>query len=194
MGCWEETCGITRQPIFTGDPCVMVVFDDHAKEGFDSWIVFDYTFDFEYVKEIHKGTYNDSGWLEECPHDRDDPRLDMPIIFFHQEVWDQCVAMQREKEPIKEELVHLKRSKMTKELGFIIASERSLDDCILPDHLEEFMLLARFAHSTRRGLLSAYCFRGCQDWDNVDQRDLILTLSQKLNDKLRRATEEGRKT
>lgn len=195
MGCWDETCGITRQPIFSGDPCVMVVFD-HTKRDFNGWIVFSHTSDWDYVKEIHKGTYNDYGWLEELPHDHDDPRLNMPIVFFHQEVWDQCIKMQREKisiNDIEEELVHLKHSKMTQELGSIVASKIPLEDYALPDHFEEFLLISAFAHSTRRVLLSAYCFRGCQDWDSVDQRDLILTLSQKLNDKLRQETEESRK-
>lgn len=179
MGCWDETCGITRQPIFADDPCVMVVFDN-TKPYFDGWITFTSSFCWDYVKEIHKGTYNDYGWIEELPHDQDDPRMNMPIVFFHQEVWDQCIKMQREKEPANTS------EGVTQEMAFLHLHNAG----VTPDHLEEFMFIAQFAYATRRGLLSAYCFRGCQDWDSADQRDLILKLSQKLNDQLRHRWDE----
>ena len=180
MGCWDETCGITRQPIFCGDPCVMVVFD-HTKKCFDGWVTFDGSFDFSFVQEIHKGTYDDYGWLEEVHRDNGDPRMDMPIVFFHQKVWDQCIKMQREKTP---------GDRKVQELAYLRLGDSLNHPNTLPDHLEEFMHIAQFSYTTRRGLLSAYCFRGCQDRDSVDQRDLILKLSQQLNDKLRRRWDE----
>lgn len=71
MGCWEETCALTNTPIYAGERCVMLELDKEQLDrymklnpltpigiqGSDSqWRMF---------KAIHRGTYNDYGWLEE---------------------------------------------------------------------------------------------------------------------------------
>ena len=63
----EETDAITRTPIFEGEPVVMVIIEEGRTP--DSLTMDSYDGIGSNVHSIHKGTYNDYGWIAEidCP-------------------------------------------------------------------------------------------------------------------------------
>jgi hypothetical protein len=95
MGCWNETCGITRLPILAGDPVVMVVL----AKGTVGADLFTGIFP-NHIEQIHCGMYSDYGWIADLPGaDLRNPgnhyQGDTPYeraIFFARPVWDAIVA------------------------------------------------------------------------------------------------------
>lgn len=90
MGCWQETEAITHTSIIRNESVVMVIL---TKEGAEShWWLGSWSDLPEYIMEIHKGTYDDYGWINELSfHDTDYGRRrdDARTVFFRQSVWDE---------------------------------------------------------------------------------------------------------
>lgn len=94
MGCWQETCFITRAPIHIGNAVTMVVIgrdcirhellqcsDLHKR-----------------VEQIKQGFYDDYGWLTNLTEAHSKGMMERPesyqrSIFVHQAVWDALQVM-----------------------------------------------------------------------------------------------------
>lgn len=88
MGCWNETDAITHAPVFPGDKVVMVVYPEDRRRGVGA-----ICHDFE---AVHRGRYNDYGWLEDLDGDHDpnwalrNANREEPYeraVFFHDKTW-----------------------------------------------------------------------------------------------------------
>ncbi len=106
MGCWNETCAVTRTPISPGDPVMMIRVDNKILEA-ESEIMYSTGLKrfLKCVLGIYTGEYNDYGDIENREDAVDllhfsvgdkngicvDLRGSEKAIFVHQEVWDEIV-------------------------------------------------------------------------------------------------------
>jgi hypothetical protein len=88
MGCWDETCALTRTAIRDSEPCVMTRF---SKKKFktEAFGEIESPFIFRCVTGIYKGTYNAYGGLNKNPELNNNSDKEY-IVFVHQSVWDRC--------------------------------------------------------------------------------------------------------
>lgn len=194
MGCWDETCGLTNTIVRTGDPCVMVVIKPGGPSPYISHTFGNQPWDLRQVQEIHKGTYNDYGWISEVDIEHGDPRNDYFICFFHRRVWDEVVAFEKDKKEIEDvrgawavwnlggiEILELKRmaaeAKPDDEDAKRKYEELLEEHCKIPDGADEFLYIACFANLARRDIISGPRWRGHQDYDGDDRRELVHRLS-----------------
>jgi hypothetical protein len=102
MGCWQETCAMTHLPIYEGDRCVVVVLSElfnEVREVNPEVVRFKSYEDFKYVEQVHRGTYDDYGWIKEMKDEEAPDKHGVPrpfsqrrvTIFFHEQVWDEAV-------------------------------------------------------------------------------------------------------
>lgn len=92
MGCWEETCAVTRTPIFAGDPVVMILFKDQRQFKYRfQWFLENDGDAHTQVEALYFGTYNDYGWINEV----EDPTYDKHerAAFVHRWAWDRVQEM-----------------------------------------------------------------------------------------------------
>jgi hypothetical protein len=97
MGCWVETCFITRTPIFSGDPVVMIVVAlDH-----DPDCLITGTWPGRAIERVEIGPYNDYGWVEGVEGATSDGMAHRMAgkkeayeraLFAHQAAWSKVVA------------------------------------------------------------------------------------------------------
>jgi hypothetical protein len=182
MGCWQETCGLTNTPIYEGERCVMVVIDvkwqkhqwqNLAKYGDcggyigtrgspTQWLI---------VHSIHRGTYNDYGWLNEV----DEVTIDKighiaPAAFFHENVWDW--ALQQGEDP---------------KYAFF---EAEMYDLKVTPELKEFAKICSVAFSLRRDVFSGLNFQGHQEWIEDSRKDSFLALQKEILDRHKKMFED----
>jgi hypothetical protein len=153
MGCWEETCALTNTPIYNGERCVMLELDEPqlgiylkfsplspmGTKGSDhQWRMF---------KALHRGTYNDYGWLEEL--DRRDRFW--PCIFFHEKVWDWALKTAK---PLPE-------WKFESDLYPSLSSGPS--GLVVTDWLRDIARVCDLAFWLRRNIFSGLMFQGHQE-------------------------------
>jgi hypothetical protein len=131
MGCWDETCGITRQPIHADQPCVMVVLHSSLSELLTSHP----DFFIRRTKAIYKGTYNDYGWIEEKTEEDSEEYGQDQAIFFHKDAWDRVVEYQKTATRYSKPLVDY----MEKTLKRTFADETMLDLIRLKTKIESAM-------------------------------------------------------
>jgi len=205
MGCWDETCCLSNQIVRENDPAVMVVIKPgEVQHGLVCNTFGSQFWDFKQVKEIHKGTYNDYGWLKETHKEDDDPRLDYYLCFFHKNIWDEVVDFERKENENAtfRKWTDLNKKWCPEDFGFAhmdkallkIAEEceekepekaQEIKDEIKdeietrrkenepPEFAEEFIFVADFADKVRRDILSGPRWRGHQDHDGEERRNLI---------------------
>lgn len=102
MGCWYETCLITRTPIIYDDPVVMIVVSkDYERHELTSLFGIDFTA-FRYIDSIKHGLYNDYGWLKDLQGAHTKDMSDRPepyerSLFIHKKIWNAIVSIDYDK-------------------------------------------------------------------------------------------------
>lgn len=91
MGCWDETCAITRATIFGENAVAMIV---PTKDSFKRWRDVDShwyntSFIFSCIEKIVYGTYDTYGGINE-----DENKHDPDAILILKEVWDELTKSQ----------------------------------------------------------------------------------------------------
>ena len=85
MGCWNETCAISRLPIFPDQKCVMlVVRDSNIYDLISPTGARD-------IELLVHGTYNDYGWINEIaddPYEKEIHDDKLFVIFFREDMWN----------------------------------------------------------------------------------------------------------
>jgi hypothetical protein len=157
MGVWDETCGITRFPIFTGDECVLVVVDRKAVEGGNTELG---AGDLVHVRAVHRGTYSGYGWVDEVEEDAARHDIDV-MLFFHRSAWDRVVG----DGPAW--------SKAAAGAGAAPAGTT-----IGADDATALLWVMKFADRTRRDLYSATLFRGAQDYRSLGAYEVLDELTR----------------
>lgn len=61
MGCWNETCALSGLPIYGGDECYRIVFDDSEVKRLAFRAINNPTDWLEWVQDIEIGAYNEHG-------------------------------------------------------------------------------------------------------------------------------------
>lgn len=168
MGCWQETCALTNTPIYEGERCVMLVLDEKefnlymkhfplspiGMRGTDNqWRMF---------KAVHKGTYNDYGWLNEVerPEDR------APCMFFHEAVWDW--ALTTAKANLDEHKFEADYMGLYNDLPESSLMKMSM--LKVTDWLRDIAWVCHLAYWLRRNLLAAVSFQGHQEWEITEEQ------------------------
>lgn len=193
MGCWDETCALTNTPIRCGSPCVMVLIERERRNRFygpfgNSWL------DFNKVKGIYKGYYNDYGWMKDkkgyggndievegCDWNfkkyEDRPDEKFYIVFFHRNVWDACQKFHAEN---KQGNWNLEMPDRMEEINGEVKFSKH------PEFSREFVVVCCIAHSTRRDLLAGVQFKGCQDWNTTETYKFVHRITaNRLREKVR---------
>lgn len=201
MGCWDETCILTNLPIYSDQPCVVVLLDRflsdnyRRKRGFQHFMRDN---ELSHITQIHHGTYNSYGWINEVedkkePHPQEEGNgkivyVDRPLshrfvtIFFHKEAWDKAVkaGMEESKEDWE---YHLDRLRINNMFGSNASS------LVTESVLREFCAVAHVAFETRRYLMLSDQFHGHQD--NVsDYYDILHKLTAKIWEDCKKLREE----
>lgn len=186
MGDWQETCALTHIQINPGAPCVMVVMDkfwtEQVRKGGPDGVYggFRMPEEFRHVEAIHRGKYNDYGWVKgvENPKEPDKRGVERPLsqrrvtIFFHAKVWDEAVkagwakaeewaAREAEEQRHHEEFGR----KRAKERGEEYKPSIFAKPLPTRDQME-LCAVAEVAYWTRQDLLVCERFHGCQSWEN----------------------------
>jgi hypothetical protein len=184
MGCWQETCGLTNTPIYQDERCVMVVIDvewrQHeweirAKYGEDGTFLGQRATasQWKIVHSIHRGTYNDYGWLNEVDEvTTDEIGHIAPALFFHEAVWDWAQTQDQ------------------KVWMLAFESAESYDVKVTPELLE-FAKLCSVAFSLRRDPFSGLKFQGHQEWVEDARKDDFLDLHRQILDRHKKMFEDA---
>ncbi len=164
MGCWEETCAITETPIFEGQSCVMVVLDKLVKD----YMPFDCI---KRVHGIHKGTYDEHGWIREIDIDYYYPDIQEKYkrwhailgnknrIFFHRFAWDK--------------INHFMADESVDFADVFKSNLFELDE----KEVQEFSKMLIFSGITRRDIMSSERFTGSQAvYQTTGHFDLVADL------------------
>lgn len=158
MGCWDETDAITGIPIYSGEICYMIVID---YKGYEVMFGYD-NINYDHVKMIEKGIYNDYGDLVERENSPSNPynpnEMDI-IIFIKEETWNFLLNNISElsiedREPA---------ARVRAELDEVMKREYN------PLHLSQIFLdfykICRFALRVRRSIITGWFWRGSQDYE-----------------------------
>src|SRR4051812_45576613 len=106
MGSWQETCGLTSTPIYSGEKCVMIVLDEVKLKSFQGFFpngilgTSGAEHNWKMVIGIFQGTYSDYGWLNEVDDMKVDDHLP-PCLFFHESAWKAALKTPEGKESRK---------------------------------------------------------------------------------------------
>lgn len=172
MGCWNETCFVTRTPIFQGDKVAMVVLAlDFPASALIDFSMFRFQ---KAIETIEFGTYNDYGWIEEVDgatskdmHLRMKARKPEPYeraLFVHQKVWDRILAIPDKDSPYdfyKRVLVSAEQEREMSKLGINLETETE-------EQWEKKKKLLRvmcFCHDCRIDPACGLAFKGSQGAD-----------------------------
>jgi hypothetical protein len=195
MGCWEETCAITSQPIYSGDSCIMVIV-----RGFDLLMPLNNpVYEADCIHSIHKGEYNDYGWIEGLERKEED------VIFFHESAWDKAIECMDNSKLSQADLEHSIKMNYAKDNTRLVVEnvpdynelslkefEQRLIECkpnpeikMYPEHIVDFFKVSNFCYFTRRSIFGSCGFSGGQDRRDADEfREAIFVLQRDLQDKI----------
>lgn len=195
MGCWEATCAITRMPIYESDPCVMVVFENNfvTTSMHTLWSPSDIS---KHVQLIAKGPYDDAGWLKDVKEPVENYTRQQLVIFFHQDVWDQCISLWRKNHTITDKEIEdsYYHDMMFEKMKSIRLKEQTLD-CMLETVRKQYPIsdlniglyaMIGFAVCVRQDILSPCSY---QDHARSGERDLALKLAHEHNEKIKKRWE-----
>ncbi len=146
MGCWSETCAVTKYPVIYQQPVLMIVGKEYDGRLSAWWHNTDFH---RRIQSVHYGTYNDYGWIKEVHHDDycrkyADDRPDLRSIFIHKNVMDEILVLFPPEHP------------QDAKTWYDIYGE----EC--PDHLDHLLSLAKFATDCRLDLNGGLIYKGCQ--------------------------------
>lgn len=147
MGCWDETCALSGVGIQHGDPVVRVeaVYPNRKFDWSSQFLTYDQRSDFERVRSVMNGKYDDYGGLE--GDERKD--TDNPVYFFHEDMWKWALREHDSMSvmwwrPISEMLIDPSAELYAK---FNMPIEP------LPERIEEFVKVVRICTVLRRPLI-----------------------------------------
>lgn len=176
MGSWDETCGLTSAPIFSGEECVMVVLDPVELSHFS---VFESILgqtgslvEIRLVRGVQFGTYNDYGWLNEVD-EVDDYEHRSAVVFFHIRAWQWALRVFDQE--------RMRDSEMRKHEFNVqnILNETNVKES---DVERDFFRVCKIASLFRRDVLSSIRFRGHQEFDcTPDMRKEFIDLQNDIN-------------
>lgn len=192
MGSWDETCALTNRPIGVGQRAVMVVFEEGAQDlqmrlrsSFDGF--------FDKILDIHRGSYDDYGNLEEVEVDY----RENIAIFFHENVWDEVVKYARSSDAFEFKYIHEMNDRQWLEKyngEAAVADSNYFKTKGIPykslreptEIMKDFFYVTSFSLCARRDIMSGLLFRGKQEYDNEPQKILheLTGIEQKNYDKL----------
>ncbi len=171
MQYYPETCALTSTPIYENQPCTMIILDKiwtqrirrlntpvGARNSYSQWKPF---------KEIHKGTYNDQGWINELElHPYQDEDQNPQCLFFHQAAWDWAV-----KTP-EGHAIHKYFHDQWKEQQLEYKKDGHTLDSKTPE-FEELQKVCITALRLRRDIFQGLLFQGPQVWEISESQEWI---------------------
>ena len=190
MSSWQETCAVTRVPIFKGTSVVMIVPATYNKVYHDQWLnefYHDQWFNegfpssIDKVDSIHRGTYNDYGWINELKQKKGSEHTE--AIFVRDAVWKEIVGSEqlnvlyfkRLDEQVDQWYAHLdKAAKLAEQENTPFAEKDPTDRQLF----REFYKVKTFASLCRINLPDAAAFRGTRS--SVDRAKENYSLLTKL--------------
>lgn len=176
MGCWNETCAITRLPIMAGDKVVVMVPILEKGKPHLFWTDPNPIINRSYLKELEFGTYDDYGWINELEQLDDDSHLYSVFVF--QSVWDRILELVKKhpNEDFVRELI---------QRGDYKPSNSSISD----EKFDQFNRVLYFIHKARIDFNSIYKFKGLQSLE-LDFHDEVQGMIQEGIERIRRTLEE----
>lgn len=174
MGCWYETCAITRTPILGGEEVVMIVVSQEIvplSRGREVNRLESYNIG-RTVESIHFGKYNDYGWIEGVSGDTS-PNMEERTagrteayersIFVRKSVWDHVLAVPAFDENFNKSILHNIESQR-------LSSERYYEEDAKPDgfwhKIIQLATVMCFCDQCRIDILCGLNFKGSQYHDH----------------------------
>ena len=183
MGCWEETCAVTRAPIYRNEQVVVVIprqYIDIEKRH----IMWHNSGDYILwgVESIFHGIYDNYGWINETSEPENFRKL--VSFFVKSDVWNEIKEMSFNPNPSWQydtfERMYPIYTMNPPEMivdGNFYSTYRPKEQ-IKKEDLETYHKLICFAQACRIDLLAGDVFRGCTT-DEADSYSIMAKMIQK---------------
>ncbi len=197
MGCWNETCAISRTPIFYGDNVVMIVINKALFKGYGNRPRNLEASQFgRDIERIEFGVYNDYGWLEELPGaysegmkdriERGEMEAYERAIFIRRSVWDKVLSF-----PVLEEGYYeaVKYNIRCERFSTSLFKEPDTRPEEFWDKINDLVKIFTFTESCRVDILGGLAQKGSQ-YGDLDDYSMLLEVEKIAQDEWKKRMEE----